>query len=115
MIVTAAGVGRAGQGGEGQGRGGRGRAGQGRGGRSWEFDAVMLTIDTGKISPVFSSQFGWHILEVEETRQQDISQNLRVVQAKNALHKRKFEEELDLWLQKIRQEAYVDIKEPTEK
>lgn len=75
------------------------------------FDKVMLNIAPNQVSPIFSSQFGWHILQVTDTREQDMSQEFREIQAKNALHKRKYEEELDLWLQKIRQEAYVEIKE----
>jgi len=75
-----------------------------------EFDKVMNQIKVGEISAPFHSQFGWHILQVTERRNQDFSEEIKRNQAFNILRERKFEEELRIWLQEIRDEAYIEIK-----
>ncbi len=75
-----------------------------------EFEKTMNSLDIGQISQPFRSQFGWHILQVEQRRKYDISEENSREQARRYLYQRKFQDELDAWLQKIRDEAYVDIK-----
>lgn len=75
-----------------------------------EFERVMNQTAAGEISAPFQSGFGWHILQVQERRIQDISEEMRRNQARNILYSQKFEEELNTWLQKIRDEAFVEIK-----
>ncbi|MFK7730540.1 MAG: peptidylprolyl isomerase [Pseudomonadales bacterium] len=75
-----------------------------------EFEQVMLNTEQGAISQPFQSQYGWHILRVDDRRSQDMSDRIVKNQASQYIYERKFEEELEAWLQKIRDEAYVDIK-----
>ena len=75
-----------------------------------EFEEAMAITDIGEISEPVKSQFGWHIIEVTGRREQDMSQQIARNQASEYLHSRKYQEELDAWLQKIRDEAFVDIK-----
>lgn len=75
-----------------------------------EFQNMMESTRVGEISTPFQSQFGWHILEVQERRQEDMSQVVVENRAREVLHQRKYQEELDAWLRKIRDEAFVDIK-----
>ena len=75
-----------------------------------EFEQAMNDIPVGEVSEPFRTQFGWHILQVTERRSQDFSDDIKKRQAQNILFQRKYEEELPLWLQQIREEAYVDIK-----
>lgn len=75
-----------------------------------EFEQVMLSATEGEISEPFASNFGWHILQVEGRRQQDVSDQLIKNRASQFIYQRKFDDELEAWLQKIRDEAYVDIK-----
>ena len=74
------------------------------------FEQTMASTKVGDISPPFKSQYGWHILQVMERREKDISGDIIDKQAKNAIFDRKFQDELENWLQKIRDEAYVDIR-----
>lgn len=74
------------------------------------FEETMANIDIGKISNPFKSQFGWHILQVMERRKEDMSDQMKRNQAQNIIRSRRFEEELQLWLTQIREEAYVEIK-----
>ena len=76
-----------------------------------EFEKVMSSIALNAISEPFQSQFGWHILQVTERRMQDFSDDILRNRADSLLRQRKFTEELQVWLQKIRDEAYVEIKE----
>lgn len=79
-----------------------------------EFEQTMGSIEIDEVSAPFLSQFGWHILQVTERRNQDFSENITRNRAQNLLRQRKYEEELQVWLQEIRDEAFVEIKEPVE-
>lgn len=72
------------------------------------FEKTMNNLNIGDISEPFKSQFGWHIMEVVERREQDFTDEFIRNQARNLLHKRRYDEELQNWLIKIRSEAYVE-------
>ncbi len=75
-----------------------------------EFEQAMNATAVEEISDPVRSQFGWHIINVEERREQDMTTEAIRAQAANYLHQRKYQEELDAWLRQIRDEAFVDIK-----
>ncbi len=75
-----------------------------------EFEQAMNATGVGEISDPVRSQYGWHLIEVEERRRQDMTTQAIRNQAANYLHQRKYQEELDAWLRQIRDEAFVDIK-----
>ena len=74
----------------------------------FESTAANLSIDEMS-EPVFS-QFGWHLIQVTGRRSEDFSEQLIINQARNVLGQRKYAEELPIWLQEIRSEAFVDIR-----
>lgn len=75
-----------------------------------EFEQAMKATAVGEISQPVRTQFGWHILLVEGRRDQDMTSEAIRNKAGEYLHNRKYQEELDAWLQQIRDEAFVDIK-----
>ena len=75
-----------------------------------EFEQAMKATAVGEISEPVRTQFGWHILEVEGRRDEDMTSQALRSKAGEYLHNRKYQEELDAWLQQIRDEAFVDIK-----
>jgi len=75
-----------------------------------EFDSMMNEVALGKVSKPFRSQFGWHILEVTERRKQDMGALIQTNQAKQVIHKYKYEQELSNWLLEIKSEAFIEIK-----
>lgn len=74
-----------------------------------EFQTVMNIIPEKVVSEPFRTTYGWHILEVLGKRQSDISTQVRRNQVRELLSNRKFEEELQVWLREIRDQAYVEI------
>ncbi len=75
-----------------------------------EFEETMQETEVGERSMPFRSQFGWHILQVEDRRMEDIGQEIQRNEARQTLQQRQFELELQNWLREIREEAYVDVK-----
>ncbi|KAB7622921.1 molecular chaperone SurA [Alkalilimnicola sp. S0819] len=74
------------------------------------FEQQMDRLQPGELSLPFESQFGWHLVQVLERREQDMTQEMRRAQATAELRERKAEEALEAWLRRIRDEAYVDIR-----
>ncbi len=72
------------------------------------FENVANNLPIGQLSEPFKSPFGWHILEVLEHRDHDKAKSNKENQARNAIQKRKLDEELRLWLRRVRDEAYVE-------
>lgn len=77
------------------------------GGMPPEFEAVVRTLEIGEVSEPFRTSFGWHVAEVTDRREQDLSRQFRRQQAENTLRARKFDLELENWMLEIRDEAYV--------
>jgi peptidyl-prolyl cis-trans isomerase SurA len=75
-----------------------------------EFEQVMKNTPVGEISRPFRSQYGWHILQVTDRREKDMSGEIRNSEARQSIYRRKFEAELQNWLREIRDEAYVEFK-----
>ena len=74
------------------------------------FESIMNQSEKGMPSKPFKSQFGWHILEVIDRRNEDVSDIERKNRAYQIIFNRKFEQELQRTLIELRSEAYVDIK-----
>lgn len=75
-----------------------------------EFRQALAATPTGELSAPFRSQYGWHVLEVLERRDQDMSQEARRNMALQILHQRRFDEELQKWQKELRDEAYVEVR-----
>jgi len=73
------------------------------------FENVMNSLSEGQLSEPFKTRFGWHLIQVLERRDHDKSKSNRKNQARQAIQKRKIDEELRLWLRRIRDEAYVEF------
>ena len=73
-----------------------------------EFREAMVATATGELSAPFKSEFGWHVLEILDRREQDASEEARRDYATRVLHSQRFDERLQEWLTEIRDEAFVD-------
>ena len=77
-----------------------------------EFERVLSSLQQDEISEPFRSQFGWHIVQLTGRRTYDQSDELRRQRVLSALRESKVDEETELWLRRLRDEAYVEIRNP---
>ncbi|ACL73790.1 SurA domain protein [Thioalkalivibrio sulfidiphilus HL-EbGr7] len=75
-----------------------------------QFEEVMNALAPNTLSEPFLSPFGWHIVEVLDRRTYDSSRQLMRAQAREIIRERKREEETELWLRRLRDEAYVELR-----
>ena len=73
-----------------------------------EFDKAIDELEPGEISEPVKSRFGWHLIQVQERREQDDTEEHRRNSARESIRQRKTEEELQIWLRRLRDESYVE-------
>ena len=74
-----------------------------------EFARVMTNMNLGDISEPFSSQFGWHIIYLEDKRIKNISNDVIKKQVLATLKERKVKIAKREWLAKLKDQAYIEI------
>jgi peptidyl-prolyl cis-trans isomerase SurA len=75
-----------------------------------EFEKQLAQLQPDEISQPFRTQFGWHIIQLLGRRQFDTTDDVRRQRAFTALREAKTDEETELWLRRLRDEAYVEYK-----
>lgn len=75
-----------------------------------EFESRLADMAEGEIRGPFRTPFGWHIVQLHERRTRDDSQAQKRSRARAALTQRKIGEEYELWLRRLRDEAYVEYR-----
>jgi len=75
-----------------------------------EFQAAIANLKDNEISEPFHTQFGWHIVQMLGHRRIDNTNEVRRRDAAEAIRASKAEEETELWLRRLRDEAYVEYK-----
>lgn len=78
-----------------------------------EFGTQVAGLQDGGVSAPFKTQAGWHIVQREETRQTDATDDNRRAQMRERIGQRKLEDEWNRYLREMRGEAYVDIRTGT--
>ena len=73
-----------------------------------EFEEVANSLELGVISEPFRSRFGWHILEVMNRRTYDNTEDLKEQGCVQRVQNSKLANESELWIRRIRDEAFVD-------
>ena len=74
------------------------------------FREPIEALAVGELSTPFRTGAGWHLAEVLERRKRDASEEIAREQAAEAIRQRKSEEETELWLRELREQAYVEIR-----
>lgn len=72
-----------------------------------EFEEAMAKLEVGEVSEPFRSPFGWHILEVIERRVYDNTEDLKRRNCDARIRNSKLEDETQLWIRRLRDEAFV--------
>ncbi|BCU92003.1 MULTISPECIES: peptidylprolyl isomerase SurA [Yersinia pseudotuberculosis complex] len=73
------------------------------------FRDALMKLKKGEISAPVHSSFGWHLIQVVDTRQVDKTDAAQKERAYRMLFNRKFAEEAQTWMQEQRAAAYVKI------
>lgn len=75
------------------------------------FEQAMNQLNIGEISEPVRTEFGWHLIQVIERRQAQLSAEKQREFARAALRERKLEETYEDWLRQIRDAATVEIRQ----
>jgi len=75
-----------------------------------EFDKAIADLKTNEISEPFKTRYGWHIVQMLGTRTYDSTEDVRRQKAFVAIRESKADEETELWVRALRDEAFVEIK-----
>ncbi|WP_023640791.1 peptidylprolyl isomerase SurA [Dickeya zeae] len=73
------------------------------------FRDALMDLKKGEISAPIHSSFGWHLIQLLDTRQVDKTDAAQKDRAYRMLFNRKFAEEAQTWMQEKRAAAYVKI------
>lgn len=76
------------------------------------FAQELASLKVGEISEPFRSSHGWHIVQLEKRRKTDATDQFNTNRAHQLIFRRKFNEELQNWLDEMRAEAYIEVFEP---
>ena len=75
-----------------------------------EFAKVASELKDNEISEPFHTQFGWHIVQMLGHRDFDNTATAEREQAYTQLRESRVDEATDVWLQQLRDEAYVELR-----
>lgn len=76
------------------------------------FEKTLTALKPGEISQPFKSKFGWHIVQLEDRRVAPIAEDVLRNRARSFLTQQKQEEALELWLRRLRNDAFVEYRLP---
>lgn len=74
-----------------------------------QFEKAMNLLAPGEISEPVRTPFGYHIIQVQERRKQDMTQEAARFKARQEIRTRKAEEAYDDWVRELRDRAYVEL------
>ncbi len=75
-----------------------------------EFDKAIADLKPNEITEPFKTRYGWHIVQMLGTRTYDSTDDVRRQKAYAAIRESKADEETELWLRRLRDEAFVEVK-----
>ncbi|GGP27701.1 chaperone SurA [Silvimonas amylolytica] len=75
-----------------------------------EFEQVMNALKPDELSQVVHTQFGYHLIQVIERRDQDVTADRERSSVRNELRKRKADEQYENWARQLRDSAYVEMR-----
>jgi peptidyl-prolyl cis-trans isomerase SurA len=74
------------------------------------FDEAVASLQPGELSEPFRTEFGWHIVLLVDRQERDTTEEVKRMRAIEAIRASKREQETEIWLRQLRDEAYVEIR-----
>jgi peptidyl-prolyl cis-trans isomerase SurA len=74
------------------------------------FEEEIAALQPGQISEPFRTEFGWHIVELIDRQERDTTEEVQRMRAIEAIRASKREQETEIWLRQLRDEAYVELR-----
>jgi peptidyl-prolyl cis-trans isomerase SurA len=75
-----------------------------------EFERAMDVLKPGETSAPVQTPFGWHLIQVLERRDEDMSRDRQRLAAQSALRARKSDESYQEWVRQLRDRAYIEYR-----
>ncbi|MEY3572388.1 MAG: hypothetical protein RJA77_303 [Pseudomonadota bacterium] len=78
-----------------------------------EYERGAAKLAVGQVSPPVRSQFGFHLIQVLERRQEPLPEDRLRMRARLAVREQKMAEAVENWTREVRASAFVEMKTPT--
>jgi peptidyl-prolyl cis-trans isomerase SurA len=75
-----------------------------------EFERAMNALNPGEVSNPVKTPFGWHLIQVLERRNEDMSKERQRIDARMALRARKSDESYQEWVRQLRDKSYIEYR-----
>ena len=72
------------------------------------FEQAMKKLKIGEVSEPVQTNFGWHLIVVDERRTQDMAEQFQRNQVRQRLFAQRSEASFEAWLQHVRNSSYID-------
>jgi peptidyl-prolyl cis-trans isomerase SurA len=72
------------------------------------FDRAMNELKIGEVSQPVKTQFGWHLIVVDDRRTQDMAEQFQRNQVRQFLFQKRSEAAFEEWIAQVRNQSYVD-------
>jgi peptidyl-prolyl cis-trans isomerase SurA len=76
-----------------------------------EFEQALAQMPLNTLSEPIKTRFGWHLVEVLERRSHDTTDEVKREECVRQIRAGKGEEERELWLRRLRAQAFVDVRQ----
>ncbi|MCW8945488.1 MAG: peptidylprolyl isomerase [Sedimenticola sp.] len=74
------------------------------------FEEEIAKLAPGELTEPFRTEFGWHLAQLITRRQHDSTAEIQKADARKTISDRKVAEEGELYLRRLKDEAYIDIR-----
>jgi peptidyl-prolyl cis-trans isomerase SurA len=76
-----------------------------------EFEQAIARLDMQQVSEPIKTRYGWHLVEVLERRSHDVTDEKKRDDCARQIRSTKAEEERELWLRRLRDQTFVDLRQ----
>jgi peptidyl-prolyl cis-trans isomerase SurA len=75
-----------------------------------EFEQAIARLELKEVSEPIKSRYGWHLVQVLERRSHDVTDEKKREDCARQVRSTKAEEERELWLRRLRDQTFVDLR-----